>query len=92
MLVCVGSSDAGAQGGALHSCSLKIPMGGVPFANSLFVDVEEFNPETGLWGRSETKRLMGDLQLRVDLKAGAWKAIRLTPATSGSGGQSPARA
>jgi hypothetical protein len=80
MLVCVGSSDAGAPGSAAHSWTLTVPVGGEPFASSLFVEIGEFNQEAGLWNRPERKRLAGALQIRVELKPGAWRAFRLAPA------------
>ncbi len=79
ILVCTGSAQ-GATGTAPVSSKLTIPMKGALMATSLFVDIEELNPGTGLWARVERRRLTGDLSLQVELKPGAWRALRVAPA------------
>jgi hypothetical protein len=81
MLVCVGSSDAISAGSGARSSAFTVPVGGEPLASSLFVDIQEFNPDACTWNPPERKRLLGDLQIRVELKPGAWRAFRLAPAT-----------
>ncbi|MDA4122929.1 MAG: hypothetical protein OK456_07110 [Thaumarchaeota archaeon] len=80
MLVCTASTQGG-TGTAPLSSVLTIPMKGALMAASLFVDIDEFNPITGLWARVDRRRLSGDLSLQVELRPGAWKAIRIAPAT-----------
>jgi hypothetical protein len=91
MLVCVGISDSGASSSGPCSWTLTIPMSGEALASSLFVDLEEFNQETCLWNRKERMRLLRDLQIRVELKPGAWRALRLAPATKEPGRQATVR-
>lgn len=76
ILVCLGNTaptDAAA--------TVSIPAKGKPIDRSLFVDVEELHPDTTTWHRSERKRVLERVELRVDVKASSWKWLRVTQIT-----------
>jgi len=92
MLVCIGCSDASGSGSGSHTWSITVPAGGEPLASSLFVDIAEFNPEACTWNPTERRRLLGDLQIRVELKPGAWRVFKVAPATKQPASQTSAKA
>ena len=79
MVVCAGSYAVAATGARPHPSALTVHVGEGPFASSLFVGVEEFNPATGQWGQPERRKLTNDFQLRFELMPGSWRAYRLAP-------------
>lgn len=77
MLICLGnggSNDAAAK--------LSIPVKAKTLSRSLYVDLDELNPETTAWRRLERVRLLDHLNVRAELKAGAWKWFRIAQITS----------
>ena len=76
VLVCLGNTAAGDV-----ATEVSVPVKGKPIERSLYVDVEEFNPESSAWQRVERKRVLESVQLRTDLRSGSWKWFRLAQIT-----------
>jgi len=72
-LICLGNTTPVGYSGAL-----SVPLKSKAFTTSLFAQVEELQPETGLWVPTGRVKPLSRLETRVDLKPGSWKILRLS--------------
>ncbi|MDG6966859.1 MAG: hypothetical protein JRN58_02960 [Nitrososphaerota archaeon] len=73
--VCLGNPS-----GSPYSGTVAVPTRSKAFSTALFAQVEELQQETGLWAAVERVKLVGRVELKVELRAGSWKAFRLSRA------------
>lgn len=71
--VCLGN-----PAGSPLSATVLVPARSKAFSTALFAQVEELQQETGLWAAAERVKLVNRVELKVDLKPGAWKVLRLS--------------
>lgn len=74
-VVCVGTAD-----GYPFSGAVRVPARSKSFSTSIFAQVEELQPETGLWTKTERVKLVPGAELRVELEPGSWKVLKLSRA------------
>jgi hypothetical protein len=72
-VVCVGNG-----GNNTYSGSLTLAMRSKSFSTSLFAQLEELQQDTGLWANIERVKLMKAMDLRLEVRPGAWRVLRLT--------------
>ncbi len=75
-LVCIGNTSASPCSG-----TISVPLRSKSFAASLFAQLEELQPETGLWGKVDRVKLLTKLEAKVELKPNSWKMLRISSAT-----------
>lgn len=64
--------------GSPFSGTVMVPARSKAFSSSLFAQVEELQQETGLWATMERVKLLSRVELKVDLRPGSWKVIRIS--------------
>ncbi len=74
-LICLGNTEP-----VPFSGLVPLPAKSKSFATSLFAEVEELQPETGLWVKMDRLKLVSRLEIKVDLKPNSWRALKVSTA------------